>query len=148
MSLITSLLLLASTVCASESPQKEGHKQSGQASYYANRFNGCRTTSGERVKLHLLTGAHRTFPFNTLVEVTNQSNQQSVIIRINDRGPFHKGRVVDLTTAAARAIGMLGRGVANVTLRVVGKGRYVTQLDESPTLDGRSPLLPGLVPVQ
>ncbi|MBO0930009.1 septal ring lytic transglycosylase RlpA family protein [Fibrella aquatilis] len=148
MSLFTSLLLLLSTSCSTGVPQKQAPQQSGKASYYANRFNGCRTTSGERVKQHMLTGAHRTLPFNTLVEVTNQSNQQSVVIRINDRGPFHKGRIVDMTTAAAKAIGMLGRGVANVTLRVVGKDRYVAQLDESPTLDGRSPLLPGLVPVQ
>ena len=70
-----------------------------------------------------LEGAHLHLPLNTLVEVTNLDNQRSVIVRINDRGPFSKGRVIDLTLAAAQALGMVSKGIANVSLRVVGKGR-------------------------
>lgn len=97
--------------------------QKGKASFYAKKFTGRRTAYGERVRPDALEGAHRHFPLNTLVEVTNLDNHRSVIIRINDRGPFAHGRVVDLTHAAARALGMISRGVANVSLRVVGKGR-------------------------
>ena len=97
--------------------------QKGKASFYAKKFTGRRTAYGERVRPEALEGAHRHFPLNTLVEVTNLDNHRSVIIRINDRGPFAHGRVVDLTHAAARALGMISRGVANVSLRVVGKGR-------------------------
>lgn len=143
-----SLLLFSGSTHPTETPKKSQVQQEGKASYYASKFDGCRTTSGERVKQHIFTGAHRFLPFNTLVEVTNKANQQSVIIRINDRGPFHKGRVVDMTYAAAKAIGMLGRGVANVTLRVVDPTKLVALLDQSLTLDRRSPLLPDLMPVQ
>lgn len=143
-----SILLFAGSMKPTEAPKKSLIQQEGKASYYASKFNGGRTSSGERVKQHLFTGAHRSLPFNTLVEVTNRLNNRSVIIRINDRGPFHKGRIVDMTTAAAKAIGLLGRGVVNVTLRVVNPDKFVATLDNSLTLDGRSPLLPDLVPVQ
>jgi rare lipoprotein A len=142
-----SLLLFSGSIHPTEAPDKNLKQQEGKASYYASRFNGCLTTSGERVKQHIFTGAHRYLPFNTLVEVTNKANQRSVIIRINDRGPFHKGRIVDMTWAAAKAIGLLGRGVANVSLRVVSNNKFVALLDHSLTLDGRSPLLPDLMPV-
>ncbi|MBO0948800.1 septal ring lytic transglycosylase RlpA family protein [Fibrella forsythiae] len=147
MSLLMSLLLFSGSIHPTEAPEKSLIQQEGKASYYANKFDGRRTSSGERVKQHIFTGAHRFLPFNTLVEVTNKANQQSVIIRINDRGPFTKGRVVDMTYAAAKAIGMLGRGVANVTLRVVDPTKIVALLDHSLTLDRRSPLLPDLMPV-
>jgi rare lipoprotein A len=97
--------------------------QKGKASFYSKKFNGRKTAYGERVNTEMLAGAHRSLPLNTLVEVTNLDNQRSVIVRINDRGPFSKGRVIDLTHAAAQALGMVSRGVANVSLRVVGKGR-------------------------
>ena len=148
MSLLISVLLFSGGIHPTEAPQKGLVQPEGKASYYANKFDGRRTSNGERVKQHSLTGAHRYLPFNTLVEVTNKANQRSVIIRINDRGPFCKGRVVDLTYAAAKAIGMLGRGVANVTLRVVKTTKAVALLDHSLTLDRRSPLLPELMPTQ
>ncbi len=97
--------------------------QKGKASFYARKFTGRRTAYGERVRPDALEGAHRHLPLNTLVEVTNLVNNRSVIVRINDRGPYAKGRVIDLTHAAARALGMISMGVANVSLRVVGKGR-------------------------
>lgn len=99
--------------------------QKGKASFYSKKFNGRKTAYGERVSAEALEGAHRSFPLNTLVEVTNLDNQRSVIVRINDKGPFSRGRVIDLTHAAAHALGMISKGVANVSLRVVGKGRSV-----------------------
>jgi rare lipoprotein A len=86
--------------------------QSGIASVYA--YAGERTASGERAQPSGLTAAHRTLPFGTRVLVTNKSNGRSVVVRINDRGPFVRGRVIDLTPAAARALGF--NGLASVTL--------------------------------
>jgi len=84
--------------------------------------------------MHALTAAHRTLPFNTLVDVENMDNGRRVTVRINDRGPFVRGRIIDLSRAGAEAIGMIGPGTANVRLRVVGeapgrggKERYVVQ---------------------
>jgi rare lipoprotein A len=93
--------------------------QTGIASVYS----GGRTANGERANPHRMTAAHRSLPFGTLVRVTNQHTGRSVIVRINDRGPFIRGRVIDLMPAAARAIGC--DGLARVTLTVVGrtKGR-------------------------
>ncbi len=105
--------------------------QKGKASFYSKKFNGRKTAYGERVSSESLEGAHRSFPHNTLVEVTNLTNNRSVIVRINDRGPFAKGRVIDLTHAAARALGMVSQGVATVSLRVVGKGRNLVAMTPS-----------------
>jgi len=80
--------------------------QSGIASVYA--YKGGKTASGERVSPHALTAAHRTLPFGTRVRVTNKRNGRSVVVRINDRGPFVRGRVIDLTPAGARALGFSG----------------------------------------
>jgi rare lipoprotein A len=89
--------------------------QSGIASVYSE---GNRTASGERISSGALTAAHRTLPFGTMVKVTNNSNGRSVVVRINDRGPFVKGRVIDLTPAGAHALGF--SGLANVSVDVVG----------------------------
>jgi rare lipoprotein A len=89
--------------------------QSGIASVYS----GERTASGEVARSSGLTAAHRTLPFGTMVRVTNHSNGRSVLVRINDRGPFVKGRIIDLMPAAARAIGM--DGLANVEVDIVGR---------------------------
>jgi rare lipoprotein A len=97
-----------------------GH--SGMASVYGtkgDRYSGGRTASGERVHSGALTAAHKTLPFGTLVRVTNRRNNKSVVVRINDRGPFVRGRVIDLTPAGARAIGF--SGLAPVSLSVMGK---------------------------
>ena len=87
--------------------------QSGIASVYA--YSGERTASGERAQPSGLTAAHRTLPFGTRVRVTNKSNGRSVVVRINDRGPFVRGRIIDLTPAAARVLGF--SGLAHVTLQ-------------------------------
>ena len=93
-----------------------GGLQSGIASVYS----GGRTANGEVARAGGLTAAHRTLPFGTMVTVTNRSTGASVVVRINDRGPFVRGRVIDLTPAAARAIGIGGLG--QVTLAVAGRG--------------------------
>jgi rare lipoprotein A len=90
--------------------------QTGIASVYSEGP----TATGERVVASGMTAAHRTLPFGTMVRVTNTSNGRSVVVRINDRGPFVKGRIIDLTPGAAHAIGIAGLG--SVTVDVVGKG--------------------------
>ncbi|NCA71844.1 MAG: septal ring lytic transglycosylase RlpA family protein [Sphingobacteriia bacterium] len=92
----------------------------GVASYYAERFDGRRTASGARFDMQALTAAHRTLDFGTRVKVTNKANGRSVEVVINDRGPFKRGRVIDLSKAAAREIGMLGAGLAPVSLEIAG----------------------------
>jgi rare lipoprotein A len=92
--------------------------QQGKASWYGPRFNGRRTASGERYDMHELTAAHRTLPFGTLVRVRSLVNGKEVDVRITDRGPFSRNRVIDLSRAAAEAIGMLGLGVKDVLLLV------------------------------
>jgi rare lipoprotein A len=96
-------------------------RQSGMASYYGNE-SGSQTASGARFIASAMTAAHRSLPFGTKVLVTNKSNGRSVVVTINDRGPFVGGRIIDLSTGAAGAIGMLGAGVAPVSLEVLGKG--------------------------
>lgn len=92
--------------------------QKGMASYYSDKLHGRKTASGERYNKKALTAAHRRLPFNTIVKITNTRTRQSVVVRINDRGPFTKGRVIDVSRAAAEQIGMLKSGVANVIVEV------------------------------
>lgn len=90
----------------------------GKASFYANKFHGKRTANGETYNKHELTAAHRSLPFNTVVKVTNLRNNKSVIVRINDRGPFISGRIIDLSYAAAKELEMLSSGVVDVIVQV------------------------------
>ncbi|QKG71879.1 septal ring lytic transglycosylase RlpA family protein [Erythrobacter mangrovi] len=93
--------------------------EGGVASYYGRRFNGRRTASGEIFDMHAMTAAHRTLPFGTLVQVTNPDNGRSVVVRINDRGPFHGNRVIDVSRAAATELGLIGPGHGQVELALV-----------------------------
>jgi rare lipoprotein A len=95
-----------------------GDEETGTASWYGHPYHGRRASSGEIYDMEQLTAAHRTLPFGTVVEVRNLDNDRTVSVRINDRGPFVEGRIVDLSHAAAREIGMLGPGTARVRLRV------------------------------
>ena len=90
-----------------------------EASYYGEDFAGKRTASGERFDPNLLTAAHRTLPFGTLVKVAEPSTGKSVVVRINDRGPFHGNRAIDLSEAAARKIGLAQRGTGQVILNIL-----------------------------
>lgn len=96
--------------------------EEGTASYYSTGFNGKRTASGEIFNKNAYTAAHNTFPFGTLLRVTNLSNNESVEVTVNDRGPFAKGRIIDLSEAAARAIGMIQTGTAEVRIEVLKWG--------------------------
>jgi len=93
---------------------------SGTASWYGGKFHGRRTANGETYNQHALTAAHRYLPFGTEVVVTNQNNGRSVVVRINDRGPFSGGRIIDLSHQAASQIGMINSGTARVTVEVIG----------------------------
>ena len=92
------------------------YQAQGKASYYAARHHGRRTASGERLDNQALTAAHRDLPFGSRVRVTNLGNQRSVVVRINDRGPHTRGRLIDLSQAAARQLDMLRAGVAQVQI--------------------------------
>ncbi len=96
-----------------------GQVEKGKASYYADKFKGRHTSSGEPYSPDSLTCAHRTYPFGTHLLVSWPAHGSSVIVRVNDRGPFGKGRVVDLSKAAAQQLGMLLAGVAEVEVQVV-----------------------------
>lgn len=108
--------------------------QTGLASWYGPKFHGKMTSCGERYNMYDLTAAHRTLPFGIYVKVTNKINGKSVRVRINDRGPFIKGRIIDLSYAAARAIDMIGSGIVPVRVEILGnvavsdlKPRYFVQ---------------------
>jgi rare lipoprotein A len=90
--------------------------QEGVASYYAEEFNGRQTANGETFDMNDLTAAHQTLPFNTRVRVENQGNGKCIVVRINDRGPYKKDRIIDLSLAGAKSIGLIGSGSANVKL--------------------------------
>lgn len=95
--------------------------ESGHASYYGPGFHGKKTASGERFDVNSLTAAHKTLGFGTYVRVTNLKNGKSVIVKINDRGPFIRGRVIDLSTKAAKVIDMIGSGTALVKIEKINK---------------------------
>ena len=101
-------------------PAPVGYIEEGNASWYGNPFHGRRASNGETYDMHKLTAAHRTLPFETMVRVTNLSNNKSTVVRITDRGPFVENRVIDLSMAAAREIESIGPGVVRVRLEVLG----------------------------
>ena len=94
----------------------------GIASWYGGKFHGRRTASGQRFDKHALTAAHTTLPFGTRIKVTNLRNKRSVVVTINDRGPFVRGRIVDLSQRAAEAIGLRHTGTGKVRVQVVSSG--------------------------
>ena len=95
----------------------------GNASYYADDFDGKQTANGETFNMYELTAAHRTYPFNTMIRVTNLANGKTVIVRINDRGPVPEDRIIDLSLGAAMQLDMLNSGVQKVQLDVIEWGK-------------------------
>lgn len=135
--LLTVVILLFSAIAgsAAEKRKKSDGKGllSGIASIYASRFHGRHTASGERYNHEALTAAHRSLPFGTLVRVFNLKNGRDIVVRINDRGPFHRGRIIDLSAGAARALGFLRQGMTKVKLEVLhlpGQGPPPKELHE------------------
>ena len=120
----TGLVLIVLLLGATPATAKKNYEAQGKASYYANKFHGRRTSSGEIFSQDSLTCAHRTLPFGTYLKVKNQSNGKEVIVRVTDRGPFIKGRVVDLSRAAAEEIGMIHAGVVRVEVVEVENPSY------------------------
>lgn len=115
---IIGLLLLFICLCDLANAQT----QTGKASFYADKFEGVPTANGEKYRHNKLTAAHKTLPFGTRVKVTNLSNNQSVEVVINDRGPYVDGRIIDLSRSAAEQLGFLNLGIADVKLEVVDPG--------------------------
>jgi rare lipoprotein A len=100
--------------------------QTGKASYYADKFEGHPTASGEKYRHNKLTAAHKSLPFGTKVRVTNSSNNQTVEVVINDRGPYVEDRIIDLSKSAAETLGFLNQGLADVKLEVIDPGEGKT----------------------
>jgi len=96
-----------------------GFEQKGIASWYGNKFHGRRTSSGEEYDMYAMTAAHKTLPIPAYVAVKNLDNGREAIVKVNDRGPFHEGRIIDLSYAAATKLGVAQSGTANVTIRVI-----------------------------
>lgn len=98
------------------------HALTGKASWYGPGFNGNLTANGERFRQNEMTAAHKTLPFNTIVRVTNLTNGKTVQVRINDRGPFIRGRIIDLSKGAAKKVDMMQAGVVEVRLEIIKWG--------------------------
>lgn len=119
------LIIVSNLSCATTSPTKytEGYRQKGIASWYGEDFHGRPTASGETYNMYDLTAAHRTLPLGSHVRVRNLENDSEVDVRINDRGPFVRGRIIDLSYAAAKEIGIVGSGTAKVRIDVLKNGK-------------------------
>ncbi|MDW8295461.1 MAG: septal ring lytic transglycosylase RlpA family protein [Raineya sp.] len=125
------LLILLCLQISENFAQGQKFTQTGVASYYAGRFNGRKTSSGEIYDSKKFTAAHRTLKFGTMVKVTNLKNNRSVIVKINDRGPFAHNRIIDISQAAAQEIDMLKTGTAQVRIEVVGENGKLFELEPS-----------------
>ena len=109
---------------------QSAYMQEGLASFYADKFEGRTTASGEIYNHSSKTAAHLTLPFNTFIKVTNLENSKSVIVRVNDRGPFIKGRIIDVSRSAAEELGFIETGLINVKVEVVDYEEEIKTLDE------------------
>ncbi len=113
----------------------EGYKERGRASWYGTKFHGRRTSSGEPYDMYQMTAAHKTLPLPTYVRVTRKSNGRSVIVRVNDRGPFHTGRIIDLSYAAAARLDLLKEGSAEVEVESIDPGAAPDPAPATPFLE-------------
>jgi peptidoglycan lytic transglycosylase len=120
------VLLLAVGGPVQTSATAAAAKQTGIASVYANALKGRRMANGERYDPGKLTAAHRTLPLGTRIRVTNPENKQSIVLRIADRGPYRRSRILDLSAAAASRLGLSRRGVHRVTMEVLGHDDVIT----------------------
>jgi len=102
-----------------------GYRETGIASWYGPKFDGNLTANGELFNQYEVSAAHRTLPMPSMVRVTNLENGRSIVVRVNDRGPFVRGRVVDVSRKAAQSLGMIGSGTASVRVSVVGSEQRV-----------------------
>ena len=100
-------------------PTAKGYREKGGASWYGLKFHGHQTSNGEVYSIYGMTAAHKTLPIPSYVKVTNTANNRTVIVRVNDRGPFHEGRIIDLSYAAATKLGYIGNGTAEVIVEAI-----------------------------
>lgn len=128
---LISVVFCLPLISVAQNKDDSGNLVEGKASYYAKKFQGRKTASGEPFDNYDLTAAHRTFPFNTYLNVVNKINNRNVIVRINDRGPFVKHRVIDLTENAARHLGGYHRGLIPVHLEELNVIQLTPQLDSA-----------------
>lgn len=105
-------------------PSAKGYRATGKASWYGKKFHGLRTSSGERYDMYKMTAAHRTLPLPSYVRVTNLANSRSVIVKVNDRGPFHSERIMDLSYAAAARLDILKTGTGYMRLEAIDPAEY------------------------
>ena len=110
-----------------------GDKNEGIASWYGPNFHGKKTSNGEDYSMYKKTAAHKTLPMNTVVKVTNKNNDKSTIVRINDRGPFVEGRIIDLSYTAGREVGIDKTGIAPVTVEILGFQGNINTLQTNQT---------------
>jgi rare lipoprotein A len=113
-----------------DGPDISDFKQVGRASWYGGRFVGRRTASGERYNMNAMTAAHKTLPLASYVRVTNMSNHKVVVVKINDRGPYVRGRVIDLSYAAAKMLGLAHSGTARVQIEGLTQAEARAERDE------------------
>lgn len=113
------LSMTSANAIAKTTNQKNYSNQSGWASWYGRQFHGRLTANGERFNMHGMTAAHKTLPLGCTVRVTNKDNGKSVVVKINDRGPFVGNRVLDLSYAASKALGFTDNGLAKVHIEVL-----------------------------
>ncbi|OQX34633.1 MAG: hypothetical protein B0D91_12135 [Oceanospirillales bacterium LUC14_002_19_P2] len=109
-----------------------GFRQEGIASWYGTKFHGRKTANGETYNMFAMTAAHKTLPLPSYVRVTNRANGRSVVLRVNDRGPFHGNRVIDLSYAAAKKLGFQNKGTANVVIEAIDTTQPVQQIAQAP----------------
>ncbi len=112
-------------------PRFTGYIKKGIASWYGPGFHGKKTATGERFNMYAMTAAHKTLPLSSYAEITNPANHRSVIVRINDRGPFHGNRILDLSYAAAKKLGIHSKGAGSVVIKAIGNPRRVAHEEQA-----------------
>lgn len=117
--LLLSVVLVMSTMTLANAKENKPFVQQGKASWYGPYFHGRTTANGERYNMNGLTAAHRYLPFGTKLRVTCSQTGKSVVVRVNDRGPFHGNRVLDLSKGAAKQLGFIQRGVGSVKIEKI-----------------------------
>ena len=124
--IVIALFVSSCAMPAYRQPYAAGYVERGIASWYGEDFHGRPTSSGEIYNMYDLTAAHKLMPLGTIAKITNLENDQSVVVKINDRGPFIEGRIIDLSYSAAREIGMAEKGLSRVEIEVMKWGEKLT----------------------
>jgi rare lipoprotein A len=124
-----------------------GYREKGIASWYGNKFHGRQTAIGERYDMYQMTAAHKTLPLPSYAEVTNLNNGSQIIVRVNDRGPFHGGRIIDLSYSAAKKLDIIGQGTGQVEVRAIDAKTYANQMVKPVSVAVVKPTVPAVKPL-